>query len=321
MPACNPRLAPPRLTNVGPDHAPVRSRVRTTPWPPRPLTRKPALKVEYFTYENALPPQPIHLKIPGWAGGPEKMEEGVQSQPWHCLPFVEGCTYGLELLYPHETECRIINENWALRMEFDYRKEPGGKLTGGEFGFFAPRRAPKQYFFMPRIDIQPPPGYVVRIEPHPRYFTDTTGTVPTAMIAHLQMEWYPKLLFIVFRVPWPGQRHIFRKGEPFAQLLLVPHHLHYDMTPMSPVKAAERRELEKNIMTSRRTIATNPRQGADGNELDNHYKVLATAFARGGMAAVQENVQAACALQEQHLTADKTIPEFLALGAQLVNEK
>ena len=172
------------------------------------------LNVKYSTQENILPPQPIRFKIPGWAGGSDKMEEGALSQPWHCLPFVEGSTYGLELVYPYATECHVINHQGIVRIEFDYRNEPG--VTGGEFGYFSPRNSPKNYFFAPKIDIQTPPGYVLRTEPHPRYFTDDTGTVPAAMIAHLQNEWYPRQIFFVFRIPWPGQRHIFRQGEPFV---------------------------------------------------------------------------------------------------------
>jgi Flp pilus assembly protein TadD len=279
------------------------------------------LHVKYRAYANALPPQAIKLKVPGWAGRAEKMEEGAQGQPWHCLPFGEGSTYGLELVYPHATECHVVNDNGTVRIEFDFQKEPGGILTGGEFTFFSPVHTPKYYAFAPKIDIQAPPGYALRIEPHPRFFTDDTGTVPLALIAHLQNEWYPRLLFVVFRVPQPGQRHIFRQGEPYVQLLFVPQKVSYDITPMSPAEETQRRELENAIHRSRRELATNRRQNCDGAPMDNHYKILAAAFASGGLAAVTEAVQTASARQQQALPRDRPIPECLALGAKLVQEQ
>ncbi len=248
------------------------------------------------------------------------MEDGAQGQPWHCLPFVEGSTYGLELVYPYATECHVINENGVVRMEFDFQKEPG-ILTGGEFTFFAHRQTPKYYLFATRIDVQAPPGHALRIEPHPRLFTDDTGTTPLALIANLQNEWYPRRLFIVFRVPGPGQRHIFRQGEPYVQLLLVPHNPSHDITRMSAEEETQRRELENAINLSRREVATNSRQNCAGAQVDNHYKRLAAAFAQGGMAAVTAMVQSALARHQQLLPTDKTVPECLALGAQLVNEK
>src|SRR5262249_3844267 len=153
----------------------------------------------------------------------------------------EGCTYGLELVYPFETECQVVNDNGDVRFEWDFAREPGGVLTGGEFMHFAPRRATKYYLFNTRVDIQAPPGHVLRTEPHPRSFTDDIGTVPLAMIAHLQNEWYPRVLFVVFRAPRPGERHVFRKGEPYVQLLFVPQRVRYEPTPLSPEEEAARR--------------------------------------------------------------------------------
>ena len=46
-------------------------------------------------------------------------------------------------------------------------------------------------------DIQAPPGYVLQTQPHPRFFTDDTGTVPLSLIGQVQSEWWPKKLFAV----------------------------------------------------------------------------------------------------------------------------
>ena len=74
--------------------------------------------------------------------------------------------------------------------------------------------------------------------------------------------------------PPPNQRHIFRKGEPYAQILLVPKHIDYELVKMSPEEAAARRDLEAAIEATRLTLANHKWQNARGLQLDNHYKIL-----------------------------------------------
>jgi len=67
-------------------------------------------EVKYKSYAHALPAQPIRMTNVTWGGLPVKMKDGSDPQPWYCLPFVEGSTYGLELIYPHETPCQVVHE-------------------------------------------------------------------------------------------------------------------------------------------------------------------------------------------------------------------
>ena len=46
----------------------------------------------------------------------------------------------------------------------------------------------------------------MRTEPHPRFYTDTTDTVPIAVPALLRTEWWPMISFIVFKAPREGAR-------------------------------------------------------------------------------------------------------------------
>jgi len=247
--------------------------------------------VTYKTYGKATPPQPIRLANTRWAGAPQKMEDGSEVQPWHCLPFVEGSTHGLELVYPYETECHVVGAGGTVQFEWDFTREPGGGLFGGEFKAFSPRHAARFYSFATWIDIVPPPGYALRSEPHPRYFTDETGTVPLAMIGHLQNEWYPRRVFLVFRAPRQGERHIFRKGEPYAQIIFVPQRVSYELSEMPAEIEAQRRSLESAIDAARLDIAENTWHNPEGVAFSNHYKVLARAFARDGMTGVGQTVQ------------------------------
>lgn len=288
--------------------------------PVAPLMDK--LHIKYATYSKGLPPQPIKLKTPGWAGAAEKMADGSSPQPWHCLPFAEGSMYGLELVYPYENECQVINDGTGpLRFDWDFANESGGGITGGEFVPFAPKRNPKFYLFSARLDLQPPPGYVIRIEPHPRVFTDETGTVPLAVIGHLQNEWWPRLVFSVFKSPAPGQRHIFRKGEPYAQVIFVPQRVSYELTKMSKEEESQRRELERKIEAAKNEIADNVWLNVDGSPLGSHYKVMARAFAKDGAAGVQTVVDEAMTRYQSALPRDASVGEALAAARRLIDER
>src|SRR6476469_7093935 len=84
------------------------------------------LQVRYRLEGKALPPRPIRIAVPGWGGSADlKMETGSYPQPWHCPLFVNGSTHGVELLYPFDTACQIINDNGNLRIVWDPAGTPG----------------------------------------------------------------------------------------------------------------------------------------------------------------------------------------------------
>jgi len=277
------------------------------------------LEIRYRMSGKAAPPRAIRVETPGWGGGDQKMENGSEPQPWHCLPFVEASTYGLELVYPYETECHVVNDNGDIRFDWDYAKEPGTKLLGGEFVTFFPEPS-KFYLFTTNLDMRSPPGHVIRTAPHPRFYTDDTGTVPVAIGGHVQTEWWPKIFFVVFKVPPPGQRHIFRKDEPYCQLLFVPRRADYELVEMTPDEQAKRRKMEEAIIASRSHIATNIWHNPSGYEFNNHYKLLARAFAREGEAGVEDLLNRGLERQSESIPVNKTIPECLQLAAVLQKE-
>jgi Flp pilus assembly protein TadD len=267
---------------------------------------------------RGLSPQPIRMTKGTWAGSPEKMEDGSEPQPWHCLPFVQASTYGLELLYPYETECHVVRAGDSLRFEGDFTKDPG--QSGGEFRPFSLREGCPGYLFHTQIDLQPPPGHVLRIEPHPRYFTDDSATVPLPTIGHLSNAGLPPTS-LVFCVPRPGERHIFRKGEPFAQVIFVPQPMTVETIPMTVEEAAQRRQLEDAIEPSRLDIADHVWHNPAGFAFNDHYKVLARAFARDGLAGVKEVVRTAIERHQRSLPSNLTVADYLAQGAQWLREQ
>ena len=272
------------------------------------------LEVKYRTEGKALAPRALRVSLPGWGGSPEmKKENGSQPQPWHCPLHVEACTAGFELLYPFETECHVVNDG-QVRILWDRAKEPGGLPGPSEFTLSTPP-PPQNYLFATGIDIQAPPGYALRTEPHPRFFADTTGTVPAVVYGHLHSEWWPKKLFVVFKIPAPGQRHIFRKGEPYAQILFIAD-VSFELRRMTPQEEDRRRKLEEDIRFSKSLIAKHVWHSAGGIEFNDHYKVLSRAYERDGMAGVEATVRQGRDRYESLVPKDKSLLEYFNLVKQ-----
>jgi hypothetical protein len=115
----------------------------------------------------------------------------------------------------------------------------------------------------------------VRTEPHPRFYTDTTGTVPIAVPALLRTEWWPMISFVVFKVPLAGQTHIFRPGEPMLQLLVLPVTADFTLVPMDEEEAAEREMRSRRIHASRPTLAEHSTWTSDTDTVfDGTYRHL-----------------------------------------------
>lgn len=243
------------------------------------------LKIDYRTWYKGIPPKPTKLQIPGWAGEDHNHGNGAKAQPWHCQPFVTGATYGLELIYPFETEAKISVEDDKLKIEGDFSQEekecdiklpPFMSFSDGHYGFTS------------SLDISTDMENVLRIEPHPRYYTDNTGSVPLAIVGHIE-PWWSRIFFIVFKKPFPGQTHIFRKGEPYAQVLVVPRKISYEINEMSQETKNKRSSREAQIVKLGKQISKNVWRTPDGSQFDDKYKILSKAYYSDGDAGI-ENV-------------------------------
>ncbi len=63
------------------------------------------------------------------------------------------------------------------------------------------------------------------------------------------------LFFCVFKSPAEGRTHIFRPGEPFAQVIVIPEEANFALEPMGEEEAAERELQSRRIHASRPTLA------------------------------------------------------------------
>ena len=206
-------------------------------------------QVKVRTYEPGLAPRRTRLEVPGWAGRPEPRRDGSREFVWHCLPFTEGATYGTEVFFPHPGEVRVTGRSGEPHFAGDIRYDPETGTSTPPFRSFGGHF----YSYQLLLDLKPEAGFAVRTEPHPRFYTDTSGTVPLALPALIRDFW-PMMNFCIFKTPAEGQTHVFRHGEPMLQLIIVPADPDYELVPMGDEEAAERELQSRRIHASRGTL-------------------------------------------------------------------
>lgn len=190
------------------------------------------------------------MEIPGWSGERAPRTDGSHEQVWHCVPFSEGAQYGIELFYPYDFELRVSTSNGKLTLSADWGDPPASGAAWPPFRNFGD----SFYTYQILLDLKVPRGFAIRTEPHPRFYTDRTDTVPVAVPALIR-NWWPMLFFCVFKSPAEGRTHIFRPGEPFAQVIVIPEEANFTLEPMGEEEAAERELQARRIHASRPTLA------------------------------------------------------------------
>ena len=247
------------------------------------------LHIKYRTWYKVVPPKQIKLKIPGWSGEQNEHKTGDKPMPWHCIPFVESSTYGLELCYPFESECRVyLDEKGEVKFDGDFSKDiadcSDNSISFPPFSSFAPGH----FGMTSALDIQAPEDYVLRTEPHPRFYVDTVGDVPCCISGHLQTQWWSKIFFVVFKNPLPGQTLIFRKNEPYGQIIFVPKKVKYDIQEMTLKEKIERQELTNKITNLSKNYINNKWIDHKGNSFDDKYKVLSKIYQEQGIEGINK---------------------------------
>ena len=218
-----------------------------------------------------LAPRRTKLEIPGWAGDRAPRANGSREQMWHCTLFSEGAQYGIEIFYPYDNELRVTKKNGEFVFDGDFGPAPEEGLEWPPFRSFG-----KEYYtYQLLLDLKVGKEWAVRTEPHPRFYTDTTDTVPIAVPALLRTEWWPMISFIVFKSPREGEVHIFRPGEPMLQILVLPVKCDLNLVPMEEEEAAEREMRGRRIHASRPTLAADSTWTSDTDTVfDGTYRHL-----------------------------------------------
>ncbi len=149
-------------------------------------------------------------------------------------------------------------------MSFEFGRVDGKLVLDGDFGpapadhggQWPPFRTfgDLYYTYQLSLDLKVEEGFAIRIEPHPRFYTDPTDSTPIAVPALIR-RWWPMVYFLVFKSPPEGAVHIFRPGEPFVQILIVPEEVEFELVPMPDEEAAERELQSRRIYKSRSTLS------------------------------------------------------------------
>lgn len=226
-------------------------------------------RVKFRLIEPRLQPRPLRMATPGWSGDPQPRADGSHEQPWHCTPFSEMAKYGVEILYPYDSEIHVSTRDGHFAFEGDFGPPPDDGRSWPPFRSFGQG----YYTFQLLLDLKPEKGFATRIDPHPRFFTDPTDTTPLAVPALLR-NWWPMIYFLVFKVPSEGRTHIFRPGEPMAQFSFVPEEPDFVLEPMSEDEAAERELQSRRIYESRSTL------GADSQWMSSTDTVFDATYRR-----------------------------------------
>jgi hypothetical protein len=231
--------------------------------------------VKYRLFEPRLGPRRTKLEVPGWAGKREPRKDGSHEYAWHCVPFSESARYGIELFYPFDNELHVTTRDGHLLLEGDFGPDPETGLQWPPFRNFGDQF----YTYQILLDVKVEEGLAMRIEPHPRFYTDQTDTTPIAVPALLR-RWWPMMNFAVFKSPAEGGTHIFRPGDPFAQIIVIPEESDFELVEMNEEEAAERELQSRRIHKSRDTLSTSTKWVSSTRTVfDGTYRHLLSAAA------------------------------------------
>ncbi|MDE1917199.1 MAG: hypothetical protein KGJ57_15990 [Sphingomonadales bacterium] len=230
--------------------------------------------VKYRLHGHRSPPRPVKINVPGWAGAKEPRTDGSHEQPWHCIPFSESARYGVELLYPFDDELRVTSVDGRVRLDADWGAPPEPDMMWPPFRAFGE----DFYSYQISLDLEVPPGWAIRTEPHPRYFTDASNTTPLAVPALIRSDWWPMMFFCIFKAPPPGLTHVFRKDEGFISLIVLPAEPDLELVEMTPEEAAQREMRSRRLAASRDRLAEGTRWLSSTNTVfDGTYRNMARA--------------------------------------------
>lgn len=210
--------------------------------------------IKFRAVNPDLRPRRVRMEVPGWAGESDPRQDGAHEQPWHCIPFTEAARSGIELPFPHEDDVRVSVTGGEIKFDGEFGDEEDPDERRPPFRSFGAA----YYTYQLLLDLKVPEDKAVKIEPHPRFFTDTTGTVPIAVPAVIR-HWWPMINFLVFKTPAPGQTHVFRPTEAMALVSIVDADEKLEIVPMNEEEAAEREIMSRRIHASRGPLASGSR--------------------------------------------------------------
>jgi hypothetical protein len=233
--------------------------------------------VKYRLTEPKLQPRRTKMEIPGWAGKANPRVNGSQEYAWHCVPFSEYARYGIEVLYPYDMEANVYSINghphFYTKNGEDFGPPPNDGRSWPPFRSFGD----EFYTFQILLDFKVAPGMAVKVETHPRFYTDPDDSTPIAVPAIIR-GWWPMIFFLVFKTPARDHTHVFKPGEPFVMFTIIPEEPDLELVEMGVVESAERELQSRRIYEARSTItADSTWTSATNTVFDATYRRIAGA--------------------------------------------
>jgi hypothetical protein len=166
---------------------------------------------------------------------------------------------------------RVTKQDGRVHLDGDFGAAPDSDLQWPPFRAFGDNF----YTYQLLLDLDVGKGFAVRTEPHPRFYADVTDTVPIAVPALLRTDWWPMISFVVFKAPAEGAVHVFRRGEPMLQLLIVPSDPEFALVEQTPEEQAQREVRSRRIHASRETLGKQSTwTSSTGTVFDGTYRYL-----------------------------------------------
>jgi hypothetical protein len=219
-------------------------------------------------------PRRINPEVPGFAGDNRKYEI---PQAWQCKPWVDANSIGIELYWGFRTDVIIESRDGTNAIIVgDYDRETGNKNTIAQF-------APGHYGINTSYQLIMPPGWGGLVLPHPRWFMDPYHTTfPCITPGLIEFDWWPRLFFVVAKVPPAGAHHVLRYGEPFCQVVPVQMATALKIRECTAEEKAHYQAQDQFIGKNYSALSTHVWKTASGKQFGNIYKVLAAEFRKQG---------------------------------------
>ena len=209
------------------------------------------MQVNCRAFTPGLNPRRTKLEVPGSGRRTAAPQGRIDGAGLALPPYSEAVVHGIDLFSDPTNRASVTRTaaNWAWTAT---EPSPEGCRRPMAVPFHPFGDLFLQLPALPRFQGRRKLGDATR--PHPRFYTDPTDTTPIAVPALIGLR-RPMIYFLVFKSPPEGKTHIFRPGEPFAQILIVPEEAAFDLVPMEDEEAAERELQSRRIYQSRGTLS------------------------------------------------------------------
>lgn len=182
--------------------------------------------------------------------------------PYHCKPWADGQMVGWTLFYGFLTPITITGQadgsiavdNLAQLARETQQPQIITRFAKGHFGIGS------------GYTLQTPPGFVSLILP---------ATQPPAgleaLTAVIESDWYPRQLFLVFRLPPVGTSIILDRGMELARVVVIPRQEQMEARPLTAAELAILQEREQQYLDEEKSTDSRWRS-ASGDEFTHLYR-------------------------------------------------